>query len=146
MSVRKVGLAKGGTTFFDFFIANYVTMWHNLNMKSYSYLLEHIEGLRKQGKYLFIKKDAPVIAEVDYVNPNGWASDSAYIQIKKFKILDSKNKWLDVQFPLKILGRNCKNPESNIVFVGIHYLTTLFRGDEVFLVPNQQNFNILIWN
>lgn len=99
-----------------------------------------------KGDYLVIKKDAPVVAEVDYVAPNGWAYDRAYIQIKKFKILDSKNKWLDVQYPLKIMGQNYKYPQSNIFKVGAHYITAFIRGYEVVLNSDQQNFNIFILN
>lgn len=93
---------------------------------------------------VYIKKGAPVIAEVDYVSPNGWVADSAYVQIKKIKILDSKSTWLEVPCSLKILGRNCRNPKANIFYSGFHYLTVLVRGDEVFLSPNQQNFNVFI--
>lgn len=95
---------------------------------------------------LCIKKGAPVVAEVDYVSPNGWAGDSAFVLIKKFKIFDSNNKWINVPYTLKISGRNCKNPAHNFLRTGFHYLAILIRGDEVFLNPNQQNFNIFMVN
>lgn len=95
---------------------------------------------------IYIKKNAPVICEVDYVSPNGWAGDSAYIQIKKFKILDSNNKWINFSYDFKILGRYCRNPVDNIFKVGFHYLAILIRGDEVNLIPTQQSFNVFISN
>lgn len=95
---------------------------------------------------IFIKKNAPVIAEVDYVNPNGWAADTAYIQIKKFKILDSQNKWIDVCYPLKILGSGCKKTNANGFLVGLKKVIAVVRGQEVVLVPSQQDFNIFILN
>lgn len=95
---------------------------------------------------LLIKKGAPVIAEVDYVCPNDWLGDSAYIQIKKFKILDSKNKWMDVSYPMNISGSGCKNPNSNILNESVKLVLSVVRGKEVSLTPNQQNFNIFILN
>lgn len=93
---------------------------------------------------LFIKKGAPVIADVDYVCPNDWLGDSAYIQFKKFKVLDFNHKWVNVNYCLNISGSDCKSP--NLFLKSAKAIISVVRGQEVFLTSKQQNFNIFILN
>lgn len=96
------------------------------------------------GDNLLIKKGAPVLALVDYVSENGFAADSAYVQIKKFMIQDVKNNWITVYYPLKITGLECRNPKANMFYKGFHSVAFIIRGDEVNLKPEQRKFNIFI--
>lgn len=93
---------------------------------------------------LVIKQGAPALALVDYISDNGFAADSAYIQIKKFKILDTQRKWITISYPLKIIGLKCRDPKAHIVYKGVHSLAFIIRGDEVNLKPGQKKFNIFI--
>ncbi len=92
---------------------------------------------------LIIRKEAPVEAEVDYVSPNGWAAETAYIQLKNFKIMNSKNKWIEVPYTLRIKGKDCLK-SSNIIYKSCTFLTSLVRGREVNLHPNQKKYNIIL--
>lgn len=96
------------------------------------------------GDLLLFKKDAPVLALVDYVSDNGFAADSAYIQIKKFKILDAKKNWQIIHYPLKISGLQCRDKKANIFYKGFHSIAFLIRGYEIDLKPGQKNFNIFM--
>lgn len=93
---------------------------------------------------LLFKEGSPALALVDYVSENGFVADSAYIQILKFKILDTKNNWVTVDCSMKIKGLECRDTKRNILKKCVHGIAFIIRGDEVELQPEQRNFNIFI--
>ena len=93
---------------------------------------------------LIIKKGAPVIAYVDYVEGNSFFFVSANIHLKDFQVLNTQNKWIKTDAKLQMIGSKCRNPKRTIFCKTGRNIASFFMGDEVYVENSQKNFNIII--
>lgn len=93
---------------------------------------------------LYIRKNTPVIAFVDFFHPNGWVGDSAEIKINSFETLDANGKKVAINYPLDIDGNSLKANDVKQYLVRIAYVLIFVRGAEIYIEPDTKVFNIFI--
>lgn len=91
---------------------------------------------------LYIKEKTPIVGFVAFVHENGFCGDNAQIVINKFITKDVNAQKVVIPYKLVISGDD-QNPDAvKNVFKII--LASLFRGQEIYLMPNENVYNIFI--
>lgn len=93
---------------------------------------------------LYIRKNTPVIAFVDFFHPNGWVGDSAEIKINSFETLDVNGKNVSINYPFVIDGNSLKVNDVKQYLVRIASILIFVRGSEIYIEPDTKVFNIFI--
>lgn len=91
---------------------------------------------------LYIKKGTIIEGFVDFCHPNGWAADSAEININSFETNDINDKKVVINYPFELKGNNLK--DSCIKQRCSCFFTSLIRGSEIYIEPDTYVFNIFI--
>lgn len=93
---------------------------------------------------IFVQKNTPVYGVIDFIHDNGWLGDSAEIRLKTFVFKDAKGKKISTNFPLDIDRQyNTENKKKNFTSCKMIFLS-IFRGNELNILPNTLSFNIII--
>lgn len=91
---------------------------------------------------LYLKKDTPIIAFVNFLHPNGWAGDSADIKMNSFETTDVNGQRVTINYPLEINGNSLKANDIKLYLADT--ILRLIRGSEIFIEPDTKIFNIFI--
>ena len=93
---------------------------------------------------IFVRKNTPVYGIIDFIHDNGWIGDSAEIRLKTFVFKDANGKKISADFPLDIDRQyNTENKKKNFTSGRMLFLS-IFRGNELNILPSTMNFNIII--
>lgn len=93
---------------------------------------------------LFVRKNTPVYGIIDFIHDNGWVGDCAEIRLNTFVFKDANGKKISTDFPLDIDRQyNTENKKKNFRSCKMIFLS-IFRGNELNILPNTLSFNIII--
>lgn len=80
---------------------------------------------------VFIKKDTPILAKVDFLSENGWVSDNAEIESQHFITHDAEGKKVSFESHLYINGFELLKTKGKRLAQFFNYIGAISRGKEI---------------